>query len=131
MDIKTTFISGDLIEYIHMAQCKCFIIKGKANLGCQLKKHIYGLKNVSRQLYLKFDKIIHNCGSTKIWRIISFFSKFKERRVIFLVLYVDGILLSNGDENLLLESKRFLSLHFNMKDLGDASYLLRIEIHRA
>jgi hypothetical protein len=85
---------------------------------------------VSRQLYLKFDKIIHNCGSTKIWRIISFFSKFKERRVIFLVLYVDGILLSNGDENLLLESKRFLSLHFNMKDLGDASYLLRIEIHR-
>jgi hypothetical protein len=44
-------------------------------------------------------------------------------------LYVDDILLSSSDVHLLLESKGFLSSHFDMKDLSEASYVLGIEIH--
>jgi hypothetical protein len=43
---------------------------------------------------------------------------------------VDGILLGSSDVHLLLETKGFLFSHFNMKDLGEASYVLGIEIHR-
>jgi hypothetical protein len=43
---------------------------------------------------------------------------------------VDDILLASSDVHLLLETKSFLSLHFDMKDLGEASYVLGIEIHR-
>jgi hypothetical protein len=43
---------------------------------------------------------------------------------------VDDILLASSDVHLLLETKNFLSLHFNMKDLGEASYVLGIEIHQ-
>jgi hypothetical protein len=46
------------------------------------------------------------------------------------VLYVDDILLANSDVHLLLETKSFLSSHFDMKDLCEASYVLGIEIHR-
>jgi hypothetical protein len=46
------------------------------------------------------------------------------------VLYVDDILLASSDVHLLLETKSFLSSHFNMKDLDEASYVLGIEIHR-
>jgi hypothetical protein len=42
---------------------------------------------------------------------------------------VDDILLSSSDVDLLLETKGFLSSHFDMKDLGEASYVLGIEIH--
>jgi hypothetical protein len=49
---------------------------------------------------------------------------------IILVLYVDDILLSCSDKNLLHETNGFLSSNFDMKDLGDASYVLGIEIHR-
>lgn len=42
-----------------MAQPKGFVMKGKEKLGCRLKT-IYGLKQASRQWYLKFDKIINN-----------------------------------------------------------------------
>jgi hypothetical protein len=48
---------------------------------------------------------------------------------IILVLYVDDILLASSDKNLLHETKRFLSSNFDMKNLGDASYVLGIEIH--
>jgi hypothetical protein len=46
------------------------------------------------------------------------------------VLYVDDILLASSDVHLLIETKSFLSSHFDMKDLDKASYVLRIEIHR-
>ena len=49
---------------------------------------------------------------------------------IFLVLYVDDILLASNDSNLLIEIKHMLSTHFDMKDLGDASYVLGIKILR-
>jgi hypothetical protein len=43
---------------------------------------------------------------------------------------VDDILLASSDVYLLLETKGFLSSHFDMKDLGEAFYVLKIEIHR-
>jgi hypothetical protein len=43
---------------------------------------------------------------------------------------VDDILLASSDVNLLLEIKRFLSSNFDMKDLGEASFIIGIEIHR-
>ena len=51
-------------------------------------------------------------------------------KVIFLILYVDDILLANNDLGLLHETKGFLSQNFEMKDLGEASYVIGIEIHR-
>ncbi|GJX68876.1 putative zinc finger, CCHC-type containing protein [Tanacetum coccineum] len=49
---------------------------------------------------------------------------------IILVLYVDDILLASNNIDLLHESKRFLSRNFDMKDLGEASYVIGIEIHQ-
>jgi hypothetical protein len=45
-------------------------------------------------------------------------------------LYVDDIPLASSDVSLLLETKRFLSSNFDMKDLGEASFVLGIEIQR-
>ena len=43
---------------------------------------------------------------------------------------MDDILLASSDVNLLLETKKFLSSNFEMKDLDEASFVLGIEIHR-
>jgi hypothetical protein len=43
---------------------------------------------------------------------------------------VDDILLASSIVSLLLETNRFLSSNFDMKDLGEASFILGIEIHR-
>ena len=48
MDVKTTFINGELEENIYMTQPEGFVMEGKEHLGCRLKKSIYGLKQVSR-----------------------------------------------------------------------------------
>ena len=43
---------------------------------------------------------------------------------------MDDILLASSDVSLLLETKKFLSSNFDMKDLGEVSFVLGIEIHR-
>ena len=52
--------------------------------------------------------------------------KVSGRKYIFLVLYVDDILLSANDIDLLVETKQLLFSHFDMKDLRKASYVLGI-----
>jgi hypothetical protein len=42
---------------------------------------------------------------------------------------VDDILLASSDVSMLLETKRFLSSNFDMKDLSEASFVIGIEIH--
>jgi hypothetical protein len=44
MDLKTVFLNGDLEEKVYMAQLKGFVVKGNDNMGCRLKRCIYGLK---------------------------------------------------------------------------------------
>jgi hypothetical protein len=130
MNVKTTFLNRDLHENVYMAQPKGFVVERKGNLGCHLTKSIYGLKHASRQWYLKFDETIRKFGFNENEEDNYIYARFKNEKFIFLILYVDDILLVSSDVYLLLETKGFLSSHFDMKDLGEASYVLRIEIHR-
>lgn len=54
--------------------------------------------------------------------------KVNGSKIIFLVLYVDDILLATNDFSLLSDTKKFLSKYFEMKDMGEAKYVIGIEI---
>ena len=58
IDVKTTFLNGNLGEEVYINQLKGFLIEGKGHIVCKLKKSIYGLKQVSRQWYIKFNDTI-------------------------------------------------------------------------
>ena len=103
-------------------------MEGKEQMGCKLKKSIYGLKQASRQWYLKFDEVIKKSGFVKNLVDNCIYIRIKWSSFIILVLYVDVIILASSDKNLLYKTKGFLSSNFNMKDLGNASYVFGIEI---
>jgi hypothetical protein len=56
--VKTTFLHGDLEEKIYMKQPEVFVVKGKKDLVCKLKRSIYGLKQSPRMWYQNFDTYI-------------------------------------------------------------------------
>jgi hypothetical protein len=126
IDVKNVFLNGDLQESVYMAQLEGFAVEGKEHMRCRLKKFIYGLKQVSRQWYLKVDEVVKKFGFVENQVDNSIYIKIKGSIFIILVLYVEDILLARSDKNLLFENKRFLSSNFDMKDLGDASYVLDI-----
>ena len=79
---------------------------------------------------MKFDSRIRKFGFQENIEDNCIYAKFKNGKYIFLVLNVDDILLASSDVSLLLETKKFLSTKFDMKDLGEALFVLGIEIHR-
>ena len=126
MDVKTAFLNRSLEEDVYIGQPEGFSIKGKKHLACKLKKSIYGLKQASRQWYLKFNDTITSFGfkeNTIDWCI---YLKVNGSKFIFLILYVDDILLASSDLDLLHETKKFLYKNFEMKDMGKATYVIAI-----
>ena len=130
MDVKTAFLNGDLNEEVYMIQPEGFVANDSGKLVCRLKKSIYGLKQASRQWYLKFHSVVASYGFVENKVDQCIYCKVNGRKFIFLILYVDDILLASSDLGLLHETKRMLSKNFDMKDLGEASFVLGIEIHR-
>ena len=47
---------------------------------------------------------------------------------MFLVLYIDDILLVGNDVGVMSSVKVWLSSQFDIKDLGEAKFILRIEL---
>lgn len=129
MDINTAFLNGDLNEEVYMQQSKGFMTIGNEHLVSKLRKPIYGLKQASRQWYLNFDEVVASlCFKlNKVDQCI--YLKVGERKSISLVLYVDDILLTNSGLGLLHETKLMLTKFFDMKDLGEAYFMLGIKIH--
>lgn len=130
MDVKTAFLNGDLEEQVYMKQPEGFSSKESEHLVCKLKKSIYGLKQASRQWYLKFHEVISTFGFVENVMDQCIYQKVSGSKVCFLILYVDDILLATNDMGLLREVKQYLSKNFDMKDMGEASYVIGIKITR-
>ena len=97
MDIKTAFLNGDLIKDVYMLQPDGFQVSGKEHMVCKLKKSIYGLKQASRQWYLKFDNVVTSFGFKENPVDHCIYLKISGSKIISLVLYVDDILLASND----------------------------------
>eukprot|EP00253_Pinus_taeda_P003640 PITA_03640 len=125
LDVKTTFLHGDLEEEIYMQQPQGYEVKGKDKLVCRLKKSLYGLKQAPRQWYLKFDKFKFEQGYTRCHSHHCFYPKKKnDGNYIILLLYVDDMLVAGSNMQEINVLKRKLANSFAMKDLGAAKQIL-------
>ena len=130
MDVKTAFLNGNLNEDIYMQQPEGFKAKGKEHMVCKLQRSIYGLKQASRSWNIRFDQAITSFGFEKSPDEPCVYKRIQAQKVVFLVLYVDDILLIGNDKQGLSGVKDWLHKQFDMKDLGEANYILGIKLIR-
>jgi hypothetical protein len=62
MDVKTTFLNGELEEEIYMDQPEGFVAKGQERIVSKLVKSLYGLKQAPKQWHDKFDRSLTSVG---------------------------------------------------------------------
>ena len=62
MDVKTTFLYGELEEEIYMEQMDGFVVPGEENKVFRLIKSLYGLKQAPKQWHEKFDTTLTSAG---------------------------------------------------------------------
>ncbi|KAK4412129.1 Retrovirus-related Pol polyprotein from transposon TNT 1-94 [Sesamum alatum] len=130
MDVKTAFLNGFVEEEIYMDQPEGFTVAGEEQKVCRLQKSIYGLKQASRRWNIRFDEVIRGYDFIKNESDPCVYKKVSGSSIVFLVLYVDDILLIGNDVRMLANTKAWLSTQFSMKDLGEASDILGIQIVR-
>lgn len=131
LDVKTAFLHGELEETIFMEQPEGFEVKGEENKVYLLKKSIYGLKQSSRQWYLKFDSHMADIGFEKSAYDNCLYIRNKDgKKSAYLVLYVDDMLVAVEDLQEVEQIKRELGQNFEMKNLGEARRILGMDISR-
>ena len=131
MDVKTAFLHGNLDETIYMEQPEGFIKKGDEGKVCLLRKSLYGLKQSPRQWNLRFDSFIKTLGFIRCVKDhCVYMKKLKTGDCIYLLLYVDDMLIAAKNKKNIQVLKKSLSTEFEMKDLGAASRILGMDIVR-
>ena len=112
----------ELEEKIYMQQHVGFVNEGQENKVSRLLKSIYGLKQSSRQCYIRFHNTI----------ILNGFIMIDEDHCVYIImsLYVDDILIAGNSKKYVNEIKEWLSSNFEIKDMGEAAYILGVKISR-
>ena len=130
MDVKTAFLNGNLEEDVYMVQPPGFEDPNNGSKVCKLQRSIYGLKQASRSWNKRFDDEVKRLGFIQSKEEPCVYKMVSGSYVLFLVLYVDDILLIGNFIPLMEQTKTSLKDIFSMKDLGEAQYILGIKICR-
>eukprot|EP00253_Pinus_taeda_P015125 PITA_15125 len=127
MDVKFAFLHGELHEEIYMEQPIGFI-QTDSSLVCWLKKSLYGLKQAPRAWYAKMDNFLLESGFSRCHSDNIVYTKKVGKSLIILVLYVDDLILTGSDPNLINHVKSNLKNKFEMTDLGHLHYFLGLQV---
>jgi len=131
LDVKTAFLHGRLEENILMKQPEGFEVQGKERYVCQLQRSLYGLKQSPRQWYMRFDSFITSQGFKRsLYDCCVYHNKVEDGSMIYLLLYVDDMLIATKCMCDIQNLKILLSGEFDMKDLGATKKILKMEIYR-
>ena len=90
--MKTAFLNDELEEEVYMIQPESFIFTDESK-ACKLQRSIYGLKQASRSWNMSFDKVIKTYGFIKNGEEPCIYKWVNNSVIVFLILYVDDILL--------------------------------------
>lgn len=99
MDVHIAFLQRDLNEEIFMEMPPGFGKKGE-KMVCKLQKSLYGLKQASEQWNLKLTETLKANGYVQSKANYSMLTKFKGENVVILLIYVDDILITRSNEEM-------------------------------
>ena len=129
LDIKNAFLHGDLEEEVYMEQPPGFVAQGESStIVCRLHRYLYGLKQSPRAWFGRFSTVVQQFGTIRNQADHSVFYRHSSQGCIYLIVYVDDIVITGSDQQRILQLKQHLSNEFQSKDLRKLRYFLVIEV---
>ena len=127
MDVSTAFLNGELVEDVYMKQPEGFVVEGKADMVCKLRRSLYGLKQSPRCWNFLLDTKIKSFGFLQIPSDPCIYVSMKDD-IFIIAVYVDDILLASKDVNKINDIKVSLSKCFDVKDMGLLHHFLGMKV---
>lgn len=128
LDVKNAFLQGELKEEIYMKIPEG--LKNPGKLVCRLQKTLYGLKQASRAWNQVFDDFVKFLRLSQSEVDKCLYTGIFDGNKVFLLLYVDDILIAGVREKDVNYLKTKLREKFPIKDLGEPEKFLGISVFR-
>ncbi|KAJ0608733.1 putative RNA-directed DNA polymerase [Helianthus annuus] len=128
LDVRNAFLNGNLTETVYMEQPTRFIDPKFPNHVCCLKKALYGLKQAPRAWFQRLSTFLLANGFVCSQADTSLFIFKKGTALIYLLVYVDDIIITGSDSSLIATFVSHLHEEFSVKDLGSLGYFLGLEV---
>ena len=110
MDVKTTFLNGELEEEIYMTQPRGCVAPGQEEKVCKLLKSLYGLKQAPKHWHEKLDNVLLCDGFSTNDVDKCMYTKSKNGECVIICLNVDDMLIFGTYINIVSKTKLFLNL---------------------
>ena len=131
IDVKTAFLYGDLNEEIFMIEPLRFKTAGKDKFGLQTEEVTIWAEAIA-------EAMIQAIWQRYAWQEVTkskynpyvYCNKLLGREYIYLLLYVDDILIASRSRSAINSLKKQLSSEFEMKDLSEVKKVLSMKIER-
>ena len=131
MDFKTAFLHAPIKEAIYVNVPKGYESSTNPNQVWKLKKSLYGLKQSGRNWNATLHNHLKHNGFVQSIADPCLFTKSVNGEIIYLLVWVDDIVLASSDPQLMANTKSHLSQEFRMKDLGQLNHFLGIDFNRS
>ncbi|CAI7740724.1 unnamed protein product, partial [Closterium sp. NIES-54] len=128
MDVKTAFLYGVVDEEIYMKQPEGY--DDGSGRVCRLNKAIYGLKQAPRCWYARLVEVLEALGFKVSGCDEGLFMTEGEEEKVFLLVYVDDILIFSPSLERIKEVQGKLKETFQCKALGPVGYYLGLHLER-
>ena len=128
MDISNAFLHGDLEEEVYMTQPEGF--EDGTDKVLKLKKSLYGLKQSPRCWNKALHQVLIDNYFTQSTADPSLYMMDNKKEPLWMLVYVDDLLIVSPSAQIISTIKTVLQDNFKIKDLGEATYYLGMNINR-
>ena len=116
--MKNAFLHGSLDETVYCVQPSGFIDSAHPDFVSRLNKSLYGLKQAPHTWYTRFATCILVLSFVSARSNTSLFIYQRGAKIVYLLLYVDDIVVTASSVPLLCQVITALQQEFPMKNLG-------------
>ena len=113
LDINKAFLHGDLAEEVYMEQMSAYVAQGEFGLVCRLLRSLYDLKQSPRAWFDCFSSVVQEFGRTRSTSDhYVVYHHTSSGQCIYLIVYVDDIVITGSDHDGIRKLKQHLFSHF-------------------
>ncbi|GJW31297.1 retrovirus-related pol polyprotein from transposon TNT 1-94 [Tanacetum coccineum] len=128
MDVKTTFLNGELKEEVYVSQPEGFVDQDNPSHVYKLKKALYGLKQAPRAWYDMLSSFLISQHFSKGAVDPTLFTRKAGNDLLLVQIYVDDIIFASTNTAMCNEFANLMTIKFKMSMMGQMSFFLGIQI---